>query len=321
MSQEPAAPLNEITMTLHHLDDTVTQPFWDNSVEPRLTIEPGDTVVFECLEASGQLSKASTVDDYMNVDRSRIHALNGSVAIVGAQPGDTLQVEILDLQHKGWGWTGIKPGFGLLADDFPEPYFHLWHLEGDDCHFGVNDIVLPFEPMPGCVGVAPAEPGRLNTIPPRRNGGNVDIRDLTTGSTIWLPVLAPGALFSTGDCHANQGQGEVCGTGIECPMTVTMRFDICRNMPIEELQYTRPSPNMRAVSAGYHGTSAHGPDLFENSQNAIRYMIDWLVSTKGLTREQAYILCSAIVSLHISELVDVPNWIVSAQVPLSIFNQ
>ena len=308
-------------MTVHHLDDSVVQPFWDNSVQPRLTIKPGDTVVFECLEASGQLSKTSTVDDYMNVDRSQIHALNGSVAVEGAEPGDTLQVEILKMEHKGWGWTGIKPNFGLLADEFPEPYFHLWHLEGDECHFGKNDIVLPFEPMPGCVGVAPAEQGRLNTIPPRCNGGNVDIRDLTTGSMFWLPVFAPGALFSTGDCHANQGQGEVCGTGIECPMTVTMRFNICRDMRIEELQYTRPGSNINADSAGYFGTSAHGPDLFENSQNAIRYMINWIVDTQGLTRDEAYVLCSAIVSLRISELVDAPNWIVSAQVPLSIFKR
>jgi len=92
-------------LTTHFLDDTVTQPFWDNSVEPRLTIEPGDTVVFDCLEASGQYTKYSTVDDYVNADRSKVHALNGAVRIQGAEPGDALEVEILDMQHKGWGWT------------------------------------------------------------------------------------------------------------------------------------------------------------------------------------------------------------------------
>ena len=92
------------------LDDSVTQPFWDNSVEPRLTIEPGDTVVFECLEASGQLTPNSTVTDYATVDRSLIHALNGAVFIKGAEQGDALQVEILDMQHKGWGWTGPQTG-------------------------------------------------------------------------------------------------------------------------------------------------------------------------------------------------------------------
>lgn len=306
-------------MTTHYLDDTITQPFWDNSVEPRLYIEPGDTVVFECLDASGQLTPELTVDDYANPDRSLIHALNGSVFINGAEEGDALQVEILDMQHKGWGWTGHKPGFGLLADDFDGFYFHKWRLEGNDCHFGVADIVVPFEPMPGCVGVALKEPGRFSTIPPRANAGNVDIRDLTVGTTFWLPVFVPGALFSTGDCHANQGQGEVCGTGIECPMTVTMKFDIRKDLRIKELQYSRNTPTPKLSSAGFHGTTAHGPDLYENSQNAIRYMIDWLVDNHGLTREQAYALCSAAADLQISEIVDAPNWIVSAHMPLGIF--
>ena len=308
-------------MANHYLDDSKPQPFWDNSVEPRLVIRSGDTVEFECLEASGQYSEHSTLANYLNVDRSKVHALTGSVYIEGAEPGDALQVEILDMQHKGWGWTAFRPEFGLLADDFPEPYFHMWKLEGDSCYFGVNDIVLPFEPMPGCVGVAPREAGRLNTIPPRENGGNVDVRDLTTGSTFWLPVLVPGALFSTGDCHANQGQGEICGTGIECPMTVTMRFSVQKHSSIKELQYVRPSPMTLTDTVGHFGTTAHGPDLYLNSQNAVRQMIDWLVEKQGLSRAEAYILCGAIVDLKISEIVDAPNWIVSAQVPLGIFAQ
>lgn len=306
-------------MTTHYLDDTETQPFWDHSVQPRLSIEPGDTVVFECLEASGQYTRNSTVQDYLNADRSKVHALNGSVHVNGAEPGDALEIEILDMQHKGWGWTAFRQGFGLLADDFKEPCFHIWELDGDQCHFGVADIVLPFEPMPGCVGVAPREPGRLNTIPPRENGGNVDVRDLTTGTVFWLPVLFPGALFSTGDCHANQGQGEICGTGIECPMTVTMKFNLNKNSPVTELQYLRKSPTTKTDTAGHFGTTAHGPDLYVNAQNAVRQMIDWLGREHGLTREQAYLLCGAIVNLQISEIVDAPNWIVSAQIPLQIF--
>ena len=306
-------------MATHYLDDSVSQPFWDNSVEPRLVIEPGDTVIFECLEASGQYNKNSTLRDYLNVDRSKVHALNGSVYVNGASPGDALEIEILDMQHKGWGWSAFRPGFGLLADDFTESYFHIWELDGDQCHFGVADIILPFEPMPGCVGVAPRDAGRLNTIPPRENGGNVDVRDLTTGSVFWLPVLTPGALFSTGDCHANQGQGEVCGTGIECPMTVTLKIDLNKESPVTELQYRRTSPMTKTDTAGYFGTTAHGPDLYVNSQNAIRQMIDWLTREHGLTRAQAYILCSAIVDLKISEIVDAPNWIVTAQIPLQIF--
>lgn len=306
-------------MATHYLDSSVTQPFWDNSVEPRLHIKPGDTVVFDCLEASGQYSAQSTVEDYLNADRSKVHALTGSVYVQGAEPGDALEVEILDMQHKGWGWTAFRPGFGLLADDFPDAHFHIWTLQDDECHFGINDIVLPFEPMPGCVGVAPRHAGRLNTIPPRENGGNVDVRDLTTGTTFWLPVLVNGALFATGDCHANQGQGEICGTGIESPMTVTLRFNVVKRSPIRELQFRRTSPSTKTDTAGYYGTTAHGPDLYVNAQNATRQMIEWMVSEKQLTREQAYVLCGAIVDLKISEIVDVPNWIVSAQVPLSIF--
>ena len=306
-------------MTTHFLDDTVTQPFWDNSVEPRLTIKPGDTVVFDCRDATGQLDADSTIDDYRNIDRSGVHALNGSVYIEGAEPGDALQVEILDMQHKGWGFSAHRPGFGLLSDLCTAPYFHRWRLNGTDCHFGVSDIVVPFSPMPGCVGVAPQEPGRFNTIPPRANAGNVDVRDLTTGTTFWLPVFVPGALFSTGDCHAAQGQGEVSGTGIECPMTVTMTFDIRRDLAVTELQYTRKSRAWQADEHGYHATTAHGPDLYQNAQNAVRYMIDWLVANHGLSWDQAYALCGAAADLQISEIVDAPNWIVSTHIPLSIF--
>jgi len=306
-------------MVTHYLDDKIVQPFWDNSAKPRLVIDPGDIVVFECLEASGQFMAESTVEDFLNVDRSLIHALNGAVFINDAEPGDALEIEILDLQHKGWGWTGFKAGFGLLSDDFDMSYFHLWKLEGNDCHFGKEGIVVPFEPMAGCVGVAPAESGRFDTMPPRANAGNVDIRDLTVGTKFWLPVFVPGALFSTGDCHASQGQGEVCGTGIECPMTVTMKFCVRKDIVVEELQYSRRNPLPRFDNAGYHGTTAHGPDLYKNAQNAIRYMIAWLCETKKLTREQAFVLCSVAADLQISQIVDAPNWIVSAHMPLGIF--
>lgn len=306
-------------MTQHHLDDSQIQPFWDNSVAPRLTVAPGDTVVVECLEATGQLSPTSTVADYLSVDRSRVHALNGPIAIDGARPGQVVEIEILEMAHKGWGWTGHKPGFGLLDGDFDAAYLHHWRLDGDACHFGRHGIVVPYDPMPGCLGVAPAEPGRLDTTPPRQNGGNVDIRDITTGSTVWLPVLAPGALLGIGDCHAAQGQGEVCGTGIECPMTVTIRLDLRDDMEIRELQYRHRRAETRHGPVGWHGTSAHGPDLYQNAQNAVRYMIDWLMATHGLSAEEAYALCSVATDLQIAEVVDRPNWIVTARMPLSIF--
>lgn len=306
-------------MAEHYLDDSVTQPFWDNSVAPRLIIDSGDVVVIECAEPVGQLSPDSSHGDLANLDFSLVHALTGSISIQGALPGDALEVEILDMRHKGWGWTGHIPAFGLLQDDFDFAYMHHWALEGDVCHFGAAGVALPFEPFPGCVGVAPAERGRLNTLPPRINGGNVDIRDLVVGCRFWLPVLVEGALFSTGDCHAAQGQGEVSGTGIESPMTVAMRFNVRKALAIRELQIERPSPMTKTDSAGWHITTAHGPDLMENARNAVRYMIEWLVKRYPLDESQAYCLCSVAGDLKIAEIVDAPNWVVAFHMPLSIF--
>ena len=306
-------------MAEHYLDDSVTQPFWDNSVTPRLSIDPGDTVVIECAEPVGQMTPDSTSEDLASLDFGKVHALTGSIYINGAAVGDTLEVEILDMQHKNWGWTGHIPGFGLLQEDFDYAYIHHWELDGDTCRFGNNGITLPFEPFPGCVGVAPAESGRLTTIPPRINGGNVDIRDLVVGSTFWMPILAEGALFSTGDCHSAQGQGEVSGTAIESPMTITMRFSVRKDLSVRELQLRRPSPMTKVDSHGYHITTAHGPDLMENAKNAVRYMIEWLVANHGLSESQAYCICSTAGDLKISEIVDVPNWVVSFHMPLSIF--
>lgn len=306
-------------MAEYQLDGSVTQPFWDNSVEPRLEIEPGDVVTFDCPEPCGQVTPDWTDDDLAVIDFDPIHALVGSVYVKGAEPGDALAVEILEMVHKGWGWSGHLKGFGLLAEDFDFAYIHHWELDDDICHFGVGGIELPYEPFCGTIGVAPAEPGRLDTIPPRANGGNVDIRDLGVGSTVYMPVLAEGALLALGDCHATQGNGEVSGTGVESPMTVTARIGLMKDAGINELQFRTPSPLTRTDSAGYYATTAHGSDLYLNAQNAVRSMIDWLTANYDVTPSQAYVLCSTAVDLKISEIVDAPNWIVSAYVPLSIF--
>ena len=309
-------------MAEHFLDDSVTQPFWDNSVEARLVIDSGDIVVFDCAEPNGQIQPDWTVADYEQIDRSKIHALNGSVWIRGAVPGDALELEILDMQHKGWGWTAHRAGAGLLGDDFDFSYLHHWRIEGETCYSTQLDhIRIPFEPHPGVVGVAPREQGRFSTFPPRENGGNLDVRDMTIGSTVWLPVLVEGALFATGDCHAAQGQGEVCVTGIEAPMTVTMRIKLLKDVNLPEVQLRRPSPMSKLDSAGYHITTAHGPDLMQNAKTALRYMIDWLADNQRMNRSQAYILCSVAGDLKISEIVDAPNWVVSFHMPLAVFNK
>lgn len=307
-------------MAEHYLDDGEVHAFWDRDLAPRLTIEAGDTVSFACREASDrQITPESTSEDLLEVDFDPIHPLTGPVFIDGTEPGDALQIEILNLEHQGWGWNATMPGFGLLADDFPDPYLHHWTLEGESCIFREGFIEVPYEPFCGVMGVAPSEAGRLDTIPPRRNGGNIDIRGLVPGATVWMPVLVEGALFSTADCHAAQGDGEVCGTGIESPMEVTLRFDVIKGANLDELRFETPSPLTRADSGGYFATTAHGPDLLENSKNAIRYMIAHLGREYGLTPAEAYVLCSAAVDLKISEIVDAPNWIVSAYLPKSIF--
>jgi acetamidase/formamidase len=306
-------------MSEHYLDGSVTQPYWDNEIEPRLGIASGDTVVFETPEPCGQVTPEWTDEDLANIDFSLIHALVGSVYVKGARPGDALQVDVLDLKHKGWGWSGHLKGFGLLADDFDYAYIHHWNLEGDTCYFGVNDIQIPYMPFCGTMGVAPAESGRRDTIAPGFHGGNIDIRDLGPGAKIWFPVKIDGALFACGDCHSAQGDGELCGTGIESPMTVTLRFSTKKDLSLKEIQFQTPSPLSKTDTKGYHVTTAHGPDLMENAKNATRYMIDWLVDHQGLTRSQAYILCSEAADLKISQIVDAPNFIVSAYMPLSIF--
>jgi acetamidase/formamidase len=310
-------------MATHHLDDTQPHAFWDNSYPARLRIQPGDTVVFETLEASaGQFGPDSVSEAVRTLNFDLIHPLTGPVFIEGAEPGDALVVDIISLKHKGWGWNAVIPGFGLLAEDFPEPYLHHYKLGETTCEFR-SDIQIPYEPFCGVMGVGPRESGRFNTIPPRENAGNIDIRHLTPGSRAFFPVLVPGALFSCGDCHSAQGDGEVNGSGIETKMSVTLTFNLQKGANIPELRFVTPPGKKLTVAdeGGYYVATAHGPDLFKDTQQAIRYIIDYLSSEHNMTREQAYCLCGAAVDLKISEVVDAPNWIVSAYLPLSIFKQ
>jgi acetamidase/formamidase len=308
-------------MQTFHLDDTQPHAFWDKSHPARLTIKSGDSVVFEVLEASSnQIGPQATTETLKTLSFDPIAPLTGPVTVEGAQPGDALEVEVLSIEHKGWGWSAVLPDFGLLAQDFTAPYLHLSRIEGSWCWFTPH-IRIPYEPFCGTMGVAPAESGRFNTLPPRRNGGNLDIRHLTPGARVWLPVLVPGAIFSCGDCHAAQGDGEVNGTAIEMPCRVTLQFNLHKAANLPELRFVTPAGKKLTTmdEGGYYVTTAAGPDLFQNAQQAIRYMIDHLVSEHRLTREQAYCLCGIVVDLKISQIVDAPNWMVSAYLPLSIF--
>jgi acetamidase/formamidase len=296
---------------------------WDNSLEPILTVKPGEVVRFECRDAlDGQVGPDSDVEDLATASFDPVHPLTGPVAVEGAEPGDVLAVEFLDFEHKGWGFTGFMPGemgLGLLPEDFPDAGLHVWDLDDGVAHF-VNDIEVPLDMFPGIAGVAPAETGAHDTLPPRDTGGNFDIKHLTAGSTLYLPVEVAGALFSTGDCHAAQGDGEVCVTGIEAPMFVTARFDVLKDKSVSqpELETTGPFTPTGADEPMY-ATAGIADDLMVATKKAVRHMIDHLEAERGLTRGEAYILCSAAVDLKISEVVDAPNWTVTAYLPESVF--
>ncbi len=296
---------------------------WDHSITPIATIASGETVSFDTLDAScGQIGSTSTVDAIRNLDFSRVDQVSGPIYVEGATPDDTLEIEFLDLQPADWGWTALIPGFGLLADEFPEPALKIWHLEGgaDGVAEFAPGIRIPLAPFCGEIGLAPAADGALSTIPPYRHGGNMDTKHLTKGAHLYLPVEVPGALFSLGDGHAAQGDGEVCGTAIETPMRATVRLTVRKDFPVNEPQFLTGGPLIQRVNtAPYYATDGVGPDLVEATRKAVRHMIQHLQRTYGLSREDAYMLCSVAVDLKLCEVVDMPNWIVGAFLPQSIF--
>ena len=308
-------------MKTHELKADVVHHEWNNAIPPRLEIDPGDTVIFETRDAAdGFYTPSSTAADVMR----RVfkgHPLTGPVRVRGARPGDVLVVEVLDMRPAPWGWTQIRPGRGLLPEsDFAKPFLHIWDMS-DGTHARMDRrVAVPIAPFPGVMGVALDEPGGHSTMPPRKNGGNMDIKQLTRGTTLYLPVWVDGALFSIGDGHAAQGDGEVCITAVEMNAWVTIRFDLKAGRRLPEPRFRTAGPIGGETNRGPHFvTTAHGPDLFASSQQAIRYMIDHLVEERGLSREEAYVVSSVAVDLKISEIVDTPNWIVSAFLPESIF--
>ena len=293
---------------------------WDNTLPPALEIEPGDVVICDLAEVSGsQLTSTSTAADLAGMDMDRLYPLAGPVFVKGARPGDTLEVEIQDLRPGDWGWTALLPGLGLLPE-FTQPYLKIWDLTGRTETSLRSDIRIPLDPFCGTMGVATDERGTFPVMPPGKFGGNMDIRHLNRGTTLLLPVWVEGALFSCGDAHAVQGDGEVCISAIEAPMHARLRFGVRKGLRLPSPQFITPGPlATKHDGKGYYATTGIAPDLMEGARAAVRAMIDHLTRTYRLSREDAYILCSVAVDLKISEVVDVPNWIVSAYLPLAIF--
>ena len=302
--------------TIHRHDHHIG---WDNANPPILTVAPGEAVTIETVDSSGgQLSPASTVADIASLDFGKVNPVTGPIRVEGAMPGDALQVTLEGYRPSGWGWTANIPGFGLLADQFDQPALHIWSYDADNLApalFGKSGQV-PLKPFAGTVGVAPAEPGIHSIVPPRRVGGNMDIRDLAAGSVLYLPVEVEGALLSLGDTHAAQGDGEVCGTAIESPMDVTVRLDVIKGAAPAFPCFRTPGPVTRHLDEkGYEVTTGVGADLMAGARDAVSGMIDLLTARHGMTPEEAYMLCSVCADLRISEIVDQPNWIVSFYFP------
>jgi acetamidase/formamidase len=299
-------------MAGHTLSAEPTHSRWNRKLEPRLEIASGDTVQMECVDASGgQVCPGMTAEEFLAIDRGRIHALTGPIFVQGAEPGDTLEVEILEVRHKGWGWTSILSGLGFLKERFAEPFLFHWQLDGEITS-SLPPAVVPLRPFCGVMGVAPAEDGEFRTRPPGAFGGNMDVRELASGARLYLPVFNAGALFSAGDAHAAQGDGEVCINGIECPAEVTLRFHLHRHRSIS-------GP---LIASGVRAPSGAGEWIVvESAVNALdaaragtSRMVDLLCSYWGFSPEHAYLLCSVAMNLRLSQVVNEPMITVSAAI-------
>jgi acetamidase/formamidase len=305
----------------HQLSDEQVHFTWDTDNEPLLMIDSGDTVVVWTRDVSdNQIGPDSDANVIAGLDWDRVYPLAGPIGIQGAEPGDTLAIEVLDIHTQGWGWTAVLPGLGLLPDDFPDAYLRIFDLSLGDIAYMRDDIGIPLAPFLGTMGVCPAGATAQPVMPPGVFGGNMDTRQLVRGSKLYLPVQVEQALFSCGDAHGAQGDGEVCVTGLEAPMFASLRFTLDKSRSIPGPQYRTPAPlTPRVDSAPFYATTGVGGDLYVGAQEAVRAMVDHIATTYGLGREDAYLLCSLAVDLKISEIVDAGQYVVSALLPEAIF--
>ncbi len=305
-------------MTEHALTANPTHSVWNRALKPRLRIEPGDEVQIECVDASGgQVQPGMTAAEFLKIDRSRIHALTGPIWIDGAMRGDVLEVEVLATRHSGWGWSSVIEGLGFLKERFRDPFLFHWQLDGESTS-SLAPAVVPLRPFLGVMGVARADDGEFRTRPPGPFGGNMDVRELCAGSTLYLPVYNPGALFSCGDGHGAQGDGEVCINGIECPLDVTLRFNLHKQQPLSSPIVEASERVARDSSANAWVVVETGTDLAATARAATNRMVDLLVSRWGFTPVHAYILCSVALRLRLSQVVNEPVFTVSGAIAKQI---
>jgi acetamidase/formamidase len=313
-------------MAQHVIDlDAPTHRRWDVTVPPVIEIDPGDTVTAHTVDfAGGQITRESTAADVMALDFDQIYPLAGPIYVRGAQPGDALAIEIRGFELPEWGYACIIPGFGLLPEgEFTEPVLRHFDLtEPGERTTLCPGVRIPIQPFCGTMGVPQEGMVNVPVPPPHAGGGNIDLRHITAGSTLYLTVGGEGGLLSLGDAHAAQGDGEVAISGIECAMSSTISIEIVRGAGIPAPQIKRPAGSLTPAAdhAGWYATTGVEPDLMEASRAAVRAMIDHLVRERSVSREDAYILCSLAGDLKITEVVDSPNWIVACFMPDAVFD-
>lgn len=300
----------------HHL--------WDPTLPVGAEVESGDLISATLREITDdQLGPASTTADLADLDLHRLYPLLGPVMVAGAQPGDTVEVEVVAARAAPWGFTLVLPESGLLPDDFPEPRLHIWDLEagGRQVARFADVATIPLRPFPGTVGVCPAVDEPVPVLPPGHFGGNIDCRDVVVGSRLFLPVQVPGAMVSIGDGHAAMGDGEVCLTAIESPIEVAFRLHLHKGRSIPGPQLLVKGPLHPGLEdSEWYATMGVGPDLMEAARDAVRALIEWTVGRYKVEPVEAYMLASVAAHLRITEVVDAPNWVVSAYLPLAIFS-
>ena len=346
---------------------------WHPDIKPVAEIDCGAVIGMETLDAfDGQISPATNAEEVGNCNLNLVHPLTGPVYVKGAEPGDLLEVTIEEIIAQPFGFTVQVPGFGFLRDEFTEPHIIRWNIEdGYATSADLPNVKIPGAPFMGVIGTAPShelleeinqrekallERGgavllpdatdsvpcdhgiaskAIRTVAPHETGGNVDIKQLTAGTKLRIPVYVPGALFSVGDAHYAQGDNESCGTAVEMGATFYGSFKLlkgeAKKRGIKDLQFFRDdyftAPEI-AVPQRFFATTgqcvardgtANSEDTTLAAKNALLNMIEYLVTERGYDAQQAYAICSVAVDLKISEMVDVPNFVVSAFLPLDIF--
>jgi len=322
-----AAPAAAETYELKATPQTVAWGNYDATAKPVLTVKSGDTVVIHTLltNSPAGLEKAGVAPADVEAELRAVydgvpvsargpggHILTGPIAIEGAEPGDTLEVRIrkVDLAIP-YAYNAFRYGAGFLTDDFPYARMKIVPLDRKRMvgRFGPG-IEVPLAPFFGSMGVAPPPAfGRYDSAPPTINGGNMDDKALVAGTTLFLPVHARGALFQAGDGHAAQGNGEVDITALETSLTGTFQFILHKG---------KVTPYPRAETPKAYLAMGFDDDLSNATRKALRNMIDFLVSAKGMTRDDAYMLISVAGDVEITELVD-RNKGVHVVVPKALF--